>query len=119
MKTLPGDEGEFSVFHLIIACLIILVALAYMLNVRTGPIEETTGVVLSAGVGASKMGPPPEFVRIRLVDGTVVLARSAPGQRPATIGGTAHVRVYRRLISRTLSYELARVDALKETGRQE
>lgn len=52
-----------------------------------------------------------EYLSVRLDNGDVVLAKVVASSGPAQIGSIAHVRVYRRLITRGLSYEVHRVDA--------
>jgi hypothetical protein len=95
----------------VFAAILIAGVIALTMNVPQGPIAEYRGVVESAGVNARRWGAATEYLSVRLDNGDVVLAKVVASSAPAPIGGIAHVRLYRRLITRGLSYEVNQIDA--------
>jgi len=91
----------------------LLLAALLSLNAPGGPTDETTGVVEAIYFPPTNVGAPVQHVSVRLKDGTLVQARVVTA--PATLkpGQAAQVRVYRHLITRTLSYEAAAAEANK------
>jgi hypothetical protein len=107
----PDRERTANLVTSIFAAILIVGVIALSMNVPQGPIAEYRGVVESAGVNARRWGAAAEYLNVRLDNGEVVLAKVIASSAPAPVGGIAHVRVYRRLITRGLSYEAHQIDA--------
>lgn len=104
-------EPTANVVAAVVGTVLLAGFVALTMNVPQGPIAEHRGVVETAGVNARKWGAATEYLSVRLDNGETVLAKVVAGSGPAQVGGIAHVRVYRRLITRNMSYEVHRVDA--------
>ncbi|MBL0041636.1 MAG: hypothetical protein IPP28_11460 [Xanthomonadales bacterium] len=107
----PDRERIGNIVSAVVGTFVLACIVALTMNVPQGPIEDLRGVVETAGVNARKWGAATEHVSVRLDNGEVVLAKVVASSGPAQVGGIAHVRVYRRLITRNLSYEVHQVDA--------
>lgn len=103
-------ERTANVASAVVGTLVIAGFVALTMNVPQGPIAEHRGVVETAGVNARKWGAATEYLSVRLDNGETVLAKVVAGAGPAQVGGIARVRVYRRLVTRSLSYEVHAVE---------
>jgi hypothetical protein len=81
-----------------------LVVLGLPFNVRTGPHERLHAEVVSVQAVQSRYGRNLEEATIRLPSGAVVLATVRPEHSPAKRGAVVPVSIYRRLITRNVSY---------------
>jgi uncharacterized protein YcfJ len=83
-----------------------LVAIAFALNVRVGPHEHLQGEVVSVHAVQTRYGRNREEAGVRLSSGSVVSATVRPEHSPVKIGAVVPVSVYRRLITRNVSYAI-------------
>jgi len=79
------------------------------MNQYRGPHTAATGIVEAAGVLPTDGGRMPEVAKVRLADGSRVQALVVSGG-PANVGHIAHMHVYRRVLSKTLAYEIHRTE---------
>ena len=80
-------------------------ALLFSLNQPGGPISETTGVVQTSGFLPGDVSPTTQIVTVRLAEGSTVQAE-VPRSVLIVPGQTARLRVYRRTITGTQTYEV-------------
>lgn len=93
-----------KVLLVVIAVVVALAALTW-LNQPGGPVRETTGIVQALGNIPTDTGPPPKVAAVRLSDGTLGRA-SVFASAVVQPGQTARIKVYRRVLSGTESYEI-------------
>jgi len=90
-----------------------LVAAALLsLNQRGGPATNVSGVVQSLGYVPTDTGPPSRLASVALSDGTIVQA-SVLANIQARPGQSVTVKVYRRVLSGSPSYEIIGIETHK------
>ena len=97
---IPGRKTTIGIGVVMLA-----MGLLFMLTQPGGPIEETTGVVQSFAFLPSDIGAPSQIATVHLTDGAIVQSQVPVGVLVQP-GQIARVRVYRRVITGTRSYEV-------------